>query len=109
MLDQRSPLECDRWGKRTEAHEFAPIPVTELIVHGVAPKTGSLILGAPATLESVPRPFRSLHISSPRSGFVIERKVCTAVLAVGGEMEFRNDPSDNLIVQTLGVVKGEFT
>ena len=81
--------------------------MTELVVHRVAPKSRTLVFSTSTTLESKPRPLRALHIPPPGPRFIVKRETGTALLAVCGEVEFRNHPSNDLVIQTFGVVEGE--
>ena len=92
----------------TKAHELSPVPVSKFVVHCITPITRALILRAATTLEPEPRPFWAFHIPPPRSRFVVQRKVGSALLTVCSKVKFRNHVGDDAVIQTFGVVERKF-
>lgn len=91
----------------TETDKFRPVPVTKLIVHHIAPISGPLILCRPSSLKAKPCSFRTFHIASSNTRFVVKREIGLTVFLVGGQMKFRNNAGNDLVIQALCVFEWE--
>ena len=91
----------------TKPDKFRPVPVTELVVHGIAPIPRALIFRRSSSLETKPRPLRPFHVTTTNTGLVVQRVVGPTIFFVSGQMEFWNDTSNNLVVQAFCTLERE--
>jgi len=91
----------------TKTDKLGPVPMTKLIIHRVAPIPRSLILRGPTPLEAKPRSFRSFHITTTDTRFIVEREINSTIFLVSGQVEFGDNTGNNLVIQGLRVLEWE--
>ena len=79
----------------------------ELIVHGIAPEAGALVLGATATLQTKPGPFGALHIFPAGARFEVERKVHATLWLVCGQVELGDNPGNDFVIKLRSHEEGK--
>lgn len=82
----------------TETDELSPIPMAELIIHRIAPIPGALILRRSPSLKTEPGPFRSFHIASTHSRFIVEGEIDPTLFLVRGQVKFRDNASNDFLI-----------
>ena len=81
--------------------------MAKFIIHGIAPIARPLIFCQTSPLQAKPHPFRTFHITSTNTGFIVEGEIDTAFLLVGSQVELWDKTGDYLCVQPLHIVEGE--
>jgi hypothetical protein len=91
----------------TKADKLRPVPVTEFIIHRVAPIAWTLVFRGSSPLKTEPGSLRALHIAPSNTRLIVEGEIDPTLLPVCSQMKLRDKASNDLIIQTLSIFKGK--